>query len=382
MPSRSRVRSVFVNTFCEIPSTDRRNCANRSVTPGEAANDQNCPFVRDAIQYLPRWTIPVKDAPRRGGFQKVTIAHKSAYLSLDCKYPRMLMGEIFMHVLKVSILAFAATAFLVLSNSAQAATCDRPCLLDQATLFNTAMLGHTPEKIRLAPDAQIRENTKAIALGDSRWIGVTKILSKGVYADAALGTVIEHVAAETATGKPVYIGTRLKLIDGNITEVEINFDDSDRVNLKNLVPYDPVFDTIVPPEARASREKLERIITSYFKGLTDHQPIQADYDPRCDRYHSGNRVTHNPRNGVEESGDVGCYESNLGPKPWGPATEIRIGLIDPERGIVIGYAILYYGDSLRRMQINEVFKILDDRIRMVDNIGLMEERITTSGFTR
>ena len=113
-----------------------------------------------------------------------------------------------------------------------------------------------------------------------------------------------------------------------------------------------------------------------------HNPIQTDYDPRCDRYHSGNRVTHNARNGVEESGDVGCYESNLGPKPWGPATEVRIGLIDPERGIVIGYAILYYGDSPRRMQINEVFKILDGRIRMVDNIGLMEDGITTSGFTR
>jgi hypothetical protein len=65
----------------------------------------------------------------------------------------------------------------------------------------------------------------------------------------------------------------------------------------------------------------------------------------------------------------------------GPATEVRIALIDPERGIVIGYAILYYGDSPRRMQINEVFKILNGRIRMVDNIGLMEEGITASGFT-
>jgi len=34
------------------------------------------------------------------------------------------------------------------------------------------------------------------------------------------------------------------------------------------------------------------------------------------------------------------------------------------------------------MQINEIFKILNGRIRMVDNIGLMEEGITTSGFTR
>jgi hypothetical protein len=244
------------------------------------------------------------------------------------------------------------------------------------------MLGHAPEKIQLASGAQIRENTKVIALGDSRWTGVTKILSEGVYADPVLGNVIEHVAAETTAGKPVYIGTRLKVADGKITEVEINFNDGSRVNLKNLVPYDPIFNTIVPPEERATREQLERIITTYFKGLTDHQPVQADYDPRCDRYHSGNRVTHNARNGVEESGDVGCYESNLGPKPWGPATEVCIELIDPERGIVIGYAILYYGDSPRRMQINEISEVLDGRIRMVDNIGLREEGIITSGFTQ
>jgi hypothetical protein len=271
-------------------------------------------------------------------------------------------------------LAFAFT------NVASAAACDRTCLLEHAKQFNADMLAHATEKIPLAPNVQIRENTKAITLADSKWSGVKKILSEGVYADAIKGNVIEHVAAETNGGKTVYIGTRLKLADGKITEVEINFDDRPDVNVKNLVPYDAFFNTIVPAEERATREQLERIITSYFQGLTDHKPIEADYDPRCDRYHSGNRVTHNARNGVESSGDVGCYESNLGPKPWGPATEVRIGLVDPERGIVIGYAILYYGDSPRRMQINEIFKILNGRIRMVDNIGLMEEGITTSGF--
>ena len=282
---------------------------------------------------------------------------------------------------KISRLAVIALALFSFNSVASAATCDRVCLLEQAKQFNANMLAHTAEKIPLAANANIRENTKAIALGDSKWIGVTKILSEGAYTDPILGNVIEHVAAETAAGKTVYIGTRLKLVDRKIKEVEINFDDGARVNTKNLVPYDPIFNTIVPPEERSTREELARIITSYFKGLTDHNPIQADYDPRCDRYHSGNRVTHNPRNGVEESGDVGCYESNLGPKPWGPATEVRIGLVDPERGIVIGYAILYYGDSPRRMQINEVFKILDGRLRLVDNIGLMQEGITTSGFT-
>ena len=285
--------------------------------------------------------------------------------------------------MKLYSFIFGVIPLFAVSSAASAGTCDRACLLEEAKLFNVAMLGRTPEKIQLANGAKIRENTKVITLGDSRWIGVTKILSEGVYADPVLGNVIEHVAAETTAATPVYIGTRLKVAGGKITEVEIDFDDGPRVNVKNLVPYDPIFNTIVPPDERATREQLERIITSYFKGLTDHQPVQADYDPRCDRYHSGNRVTHNPRNGLEDSGgDIGCYESNLGPKPWGPATEVRIGLIDPERGIVIGYAILYYGESPRRMQINEVFKILDGRIRMVDNIGMMEDGITTSGFAQ
>ena len=278
------------------------------------------------------------------------------------------------------ILLFAGLVF-TLSNRTIAATCERDCLLEDAKQFNANMLAHTPAKIPLAANANVRENTKAIALADSKWNGVRKILSEGVYTDPILGNVIEHVAAETSGGKVVYIGTRLKVAEKKIKEVEINFDDGPRVNVKNLVPYDPFFNTIVPPEERSTRKELVRIITDYFKGLTDHNPIQADYDPRCDRYHSGNRVTHNPKNGIEQSGDDGCYESNLGPKPWGPATEIRIGLVDPERGIVIGYAILYYGNSDRRMQINEVFKILGGRLRMVDNIGLLEEGITTSGFT-
>lgn len=283
-----------------------------------------------------------------------------------------------------SILTICLAMGLVFAftNFASAATCDRTCLLEHGKQFNANMLAHTTEKIPLAPNVQIRENTKAIRLADSKWSGVKKILSEGVYADAIKGSVIEHLAAEMNGGKIVYVGTRLKLADEKITEVEINFDDRPDVNVKNLVPYDAFFNTIVPAGERATREQLERIITSYFQGLTDHKPIEADYDPRCDRYHSGNRVTHNARNGVENSGDLGCYESNLGPKPWGPATEVRIGLVDPERGIVIGYAILYYSDSPRRMQINEIFKILDGRIRMVDNIGLMEEGITTSGFTQ
>lgn len=276
--------------------------------------------------------------------------------------------------------ASAGLTLTLFATTASAAACDRSCLLAHAQQFNTSMVGREPANIPLATNARVRENTRAIALADSKWSTVTRILSEGVYADSVTGNVVEHVAAENLAGATVYVGTRLKVVDGTITEVEINFDDRPNVNRKNLVPYDPVFNTLVPTESRSTRAELERTITSYFQGLTDHQPIEGDYDVRCDRYHSGNRVTHNARNGIENSGDVGCYESNLGPKPWGPATEVRLAAVDPERGIVVAYSILHYADG-RRMQINEVFKILDGRIRLIDNIGLMGEGIATSGFT-
>src|ERR1700761_2959641 len=147
------------------------------------------------------------------------------------------------------------------------------------------MLAHTTGKIPLARAAEIRENTKAISLDASKWSTVQKIRSESVFADPILGHVIEHVAAETDAGTIVYIGTRLKVVDGKIKEVEINYNDRPEVNAKNLIPYDPLFNTVVPEGERSTREQLERIITSYFQGLTDHKPIEADYDPRCDRYH-------------------------------------------------------------------------------------------------
>lgn len=276
-------------------------------------------------------------------------------------------------------LALVALGVFGWNSPANAAACDRGCLLQHAKEFNAHMLARTSAQLPLAANVQIRENAKQVELTESKWSNVTRILSEGVYADAIKGNVIEHVAAETSAGKTVYIGTRLKIVDRRITEVEINFDDRPAVVAKNLVPYDPFFNTLAAPEYRSSRQELERIIVSYFQGLTDKKPIEADYDARCDRYHSGQRITHNARNTVEESGDVGCYESNLGPKPWGPASEVRIELIDPERGIVIAYAVLHFGDT-KAMQINEVFKILDGRIRLIDNIGLMADGLKSSGF--
>src|SRR3954468_15552608 len=106
-------------------------------------------------------------------------------------------------LLRSSGLAAGIVLALAVAGLAAGATCDRACLLQQATQFNSNMLAHTTGKIPLADGAEIRENTKAIALDASKWSAVKQIRSEGVYTDPVLGNVIEHVAAET-DGKIVY----------------------------------------------------------------------------------------------------------------------------------------------------------------------------------
>src|SRR4029078_5913328 len=88
-----------------------------------------------------------------------------------------------------------------------------------------------------------------------------RLRAEAADADVSKGNVIEHVAGETADGRTVYVGTRLKVAGCKITEVELNFHDRPDVNARNLVPYDPVFNTIVAHEERSTRAHLERIVT-------------------------------------------------------------------------------------------------------------------------
>jgi hypothetical protein len=77
-----------------------------------------------------------------------------------------------------------------------------------------------------------------------------------------------------------------------------------------------------------------------------------------------------------------CISSLEGDVPWGPATDVRVPVIDPERGIVFGITLLHYlkDQPPRQMSVSEIFKVVQGRIVRVDNIGLMMQGVTTLGF--
>jgi hypothetical protein len=262
--------------------------------------------------------------------------------------------------------------------------CDQECLSNVMKDFLSAMTTGRPGTVPLADQAEVRENTKVITLGASTWKEVKAIRSTMIFGDPVTGNVVSRAGVELPDGKPGYISTRLKVVPGGrITDVEIAADKSARVVGSYVWNLDPQFTAVLPPDQRSSRVALEALGRRYFHGLSTHQPVAADFDDaRCNRFHSGQQVTNAGQNTVEGGPARSCVSSNEGDRPWGPANEQRLSVIDPERGLVFGVTLLHYLKSpdQRVMYVSELFKVVGGKIVKIDNIGLMMSGVTTLGF--
>jgi len=266
--------------------------------------------------------------------------------------------------------------------AAQAADCDRACLSQTMDRFLAAMIGGKPDAVRLAQDAEVRQNTRLTPLAQTAWKDVKVVKSTMTFADPVSGNIVARAGVELKNGRPAYLSARLRVLGGKITDVEMSADTSSRVVPAYVFALDPRYSEVLPPEQRMSRDSLEALGRRYFLGLTDHHPVAEDYDDRCDRYHSGQRVTNAASNSVEGGPPRTCFGSNNGDRPWGPAIEQRFPIVDAERGIVLGFTLLLYPKSpnQQRMYVSEIFKVVDHKVVQIDNIGLMMQGVATTGY--
>lgn len=251
--------------------------------------------------------------------------------------------------------------------------------------FLKAVTSGRSQSVPLADVAEVRENTKLVAISATTWKDVKAIRSTAVFTDATTGNVLSRAGVEMTDGSAGYISTRLKVVSGGrIVDVEISADRSSRVVSKYVWNLSPELTAVLPAEHRMTRVALEALGQRYFHSLSTHVAIQADFDQRCNRFHSGQQITNNATNPVEGGPPLTCTASLEGTPPWGPATEHRFPIVDVERGIVVGMTLLHYltGPKPQQMYVSEVFKVVNGRIVAIDNIGLMMQDVTTLGFVR
>jgi hypothetical protein len=255
--------------------------------------------------------------------------------------------------------------------------CSQACLAKVMADFKASVLAR--KAVELAKDAEVRENMEVTTVHKAAWKDVKAVRSSAVIADAVTGNVVSRDGVEMSDGKAAYISTRLKVEAGQITEVEFSSDFA-RANPAYVWNLPAALTAPVPEAERMTREALDALAHRYFRTLTDHKPVVADYDEaRCNRFHSGNQITNVSRNMVEGQGARTCVTANEGNRPWGPALEQRFPVIDVERGTVLGITLLMYANQV--MYVSEVFKVEGGRITHIDNIGLVKPGLEhTTGF--
>lgn len=286
-------------------------------------------------------------------------------------------------IVLATVIVGAAPSGAAESPPSSASDCDHACLSRAMGGFLEAMTGGKPGSVPLAEHAEVRENTRVVPLDATSWRQVKTIRSVMTFADPLTGNVVSRAGVELADGKPGYISTRLKVVSGGrITDVELSADTSSRVVAAYVFSLDPSLGAVLPVEQRLSRVELEALGRRYFHSLSSHVAVASDFDERCDRFHSGQRITNTASNSIEAGPPRTCAGSLEGSPPWGPATEHRFPVIDAERGIVFGVTLLHYPkrEGQPRMYVSEVFKVVSGRIVRIDNIGLMLQGVDTLGF--
>lgn len=292
------------------------------------------------------------------------------------------------HFVRIAGLILALCLAMPGTSAAQASgtsQCDAACLTAVVERFITAVTTGRSADVPLSQDVEVRENTRRVELEATTWKDVKAVRSSVIFADPVSLNVVARTGVELADGTPAYLSTRLRIAgSGRITDVEISADRSPQVVSEYVWNLGADLASVLPADQRITRVELEALGRRYFQSLSTHVAVQADFDPRCDRFHSGQQITNAGNNTVEAGAARTCASSLEGTPPWGPASEHRFPVIDPERGIVFGVALLHYlsGTTPRQMYVSEVFKVVGGRIVHIDNIGLMMDGVETMGFVR
>jgi len=263
-----------------------------------------------------------------------------------------------------------------MATAAAAPDCDRACMEGVAEKYLAGMLAHDPSKAPLARRVRYTENAVELPLPDGLWRTVE---SFGVYrlfvTDPKEGSIGFFVKAQE-NGAPVLVGTRLKIVNKQITEIESYASrltgtigggpsSAPRVDQLGDAPRTQ-FVTPLPPDKRHTREQLSKIANSYFDGLEnntgDKVPPFAD---DCFRLENGSQTTSRPVEAGATPGalNLGCREAfSLG--YYREDTRLRnrrILAVDEERGLVYAGVFFDHDATVRS------YKLKDGRTNTVRN---------------
>jgi len=184
----------------------------------------------------------------------------------------------------------------------------------------------------LAPGAKYIENRKEIPFGEGIWQAPLSIdFHRSLLDVDTCQTFTEIIHANGS--HPYVIGTRLKVADGKLSEVESLVSDQDDW-LFNAADYLRYSSTekwdIIPVDKRSDRQSLIQVASDYFDIFQDYAAFEkVPWGIPCVRIEGG--MYTNPDNDPDPSCTVGV------PKGGGVPMTNRHYIVDVDMGAVVGF---------------------------------------------
>jgi hypothetical protein len=319
----------------------------------------------------------------------------------------------------VAALAASARATAAAPGGAVTPPCDRACMTGLVDRYLAALVRHDPAGLPLNRDVRFTENAARLRVGsEGLWVGASEAPTGfHIYAvDVGAGQV-GFYGVMKERDRPLLIALRLKVVNGQITEIEHVLARNLRADaVKNLASPRPEFVTPLPAASRLPRQQMVNIADSYFEAIEHADGKLAPFADDCVRRENGGQTTHNAKPvpwpvplGSKQADDAMAYIGTLScsdqfdthvmdfiTRLWPRRHEI----VDEELGIVFSFPMFQHrggtgtikiynvpgvdslplGGSSSNLQAGELFKIDRGRITAVEAMGTSLPYGTKSGW--
>jgi len=260
------------------------------------------------------------------------------------------------------IRAILSIAILLCSAAlAQAqAECTRPMLQAAADSYIAAQTAGDMSKMSLAPKAKFFENMKEITKEKGLWNRALPIaLHRSIYDTGRCMTFSEVIVTEG--GHPYVLGTRLKLKDGMVAEIDsLVTDQGDWLfNAQDYLKYSKAEDwPVLPIDDRVSRQDLIDASNQYFDFVFMDKGIRPPWGTPCARLEGGAYT-----NAKNENKDTCQIDGPLG----NMFIVNRTYVVDEEMGTVNVFC--RFGDSTG-MPDSHTFRLVKGRYRWIHTLSV------------
>ena len=318
-------------------------------------------------------------------------------------------------MLKQTIVLAAAMSGLTLAAQSH---CDRDCMIRLTDQYLAALVKHNPAGLPLARGVRFTENTAEIPIGDGLWVGASEAPTTfKIYAVDPATSQVGFYGVMKENNRPLIIALRLKVVAGQITEIEHVLARNLRPDrMQNLVTPRAALLADVPPAERTSREEMISVANSYFESIEHGNGELAPFAEDCERHENGGQTTHNqtpvpwpvPMGSPEDDramavlGTLTCtaqvdsgilsFITRLWPR--------RLGLVDEQKGLVFafpmfqhrgavhdikikgvpGVDVVHMNGGTSNLQAGEIFKIRAGKIHEIEAMGVGLPYGTKSGW--